>query len=177
MALDEVAEALRRAVTVLERRPDIGLHDDAPATARWERGMRIVASHANGATVQTDMPGELGGTGDQVSPGWLFRAGLASCAATCIAMRAATAGFELTTLEVKASSRSDTRGVLGMKELSGERVYAGPCDVQLRVRIAAAGVSDAELHALVAEATQCSPVPTAVWNAVPMALHVEVAES
>jgi len=176
MALHEVAEALRRAETVLERRPDKGLHDDAPATARWDRGMRIVASHANGATVQTDMPGELGGTGDQVTPGWLFRAGLASCAATCIAMRAATEGLALTTLEVIASSRSDTRGLFGMKEPSGEHVYPGPCDVQLRIRIAAAGASAQQLRALVEEATSCSPIPNAVKNAVPMTLHVEVAE-
>lgn len=177
MALDHVAEALRRAATVLERRPDMGLHDDAPATARWERGVRIVASHANGATVQTDMPGELGGTGDQVTPGWLFRAGFASCAATSIAMRAATEGIELTTLEVKASSRSDTRGVLGMADAAGEPVDPGPCDVQLRVRIAATGASEQRLRALVDDAMRCSPIPNAVKNVVPMALHVEVTEA
>jgi organic hydroperoxide reductase OsmC/OhrA len=177
MVMDEVAQALRRAATVLQRRPDMGLHDDAPATARWERGTRVVASHASGAKVQTDMPGELGGTGDQVSPGWLFRAGLATCAATCIAMRAATEGIELTTLEVKASSRSDTRGVLGMADDAGERVYAGPCDVQLRICIAASGASAQRLRALVDEAMRCSPIPNAVKNAVPMTLHVEVAEA
>jgi uncharacterized OsmC-like protein len=60
------------------------------------------------------MPSEVGGSGDQVTPGWLFRAGLASCAATRIAMAAAAEGIELATLEVRASSRSDTRGLLGM---------------------------------------------------------------
>jgi len=63
-----------------------GLLPDRPATARWERGTRVVASHANGAQMATDMPNELGGTGDGVTPGWLFRAGLASCAATSIAL-------------------------------------------------------------------------------------------
>ena len=37
-------------------------------------------------------------------------------------MEAAAAGFELTMLEVVASSRSDTRGVFGMAEASGEPV-------------------------------------------------------
>jgi hypothetical protein len=34
-----------------------------------------------------------------VTPGWLFRAGFASCAATCIAMGAAAQGIELASLE------------------------------------------------------------------------------
>lgn len=67
----------------------------------------------------------------------LFRAGIASCLATCIAMRAAQAGIELSALEVRASSRSDLRGLFGMKEATGEVVAAGPRGVQLVVRIAA----------------------------------------
>ena len=74
----------------------MGMHDDAPATARWRGGTRVVTSHANGIEIPTDMPGELGGSGDRVTPGWLFRAGLASCAATRIAMGAAAEGIELT---------------------------------------------------------------------------------
>src|SRR5580658_2633578 len=141
MTAQTIAAALQRVEAVLRRRPEIGLHDDAPAIARWEGGTRIVASHANGTRMSTDMPSELGGSGDQVTPGWLFRAGLASCLATRIAMGAATAGIELTLLEVLASSRSDARGLFGMADVSGEPVGAGPCDVQLLVRIAAAGVA------------------------------------
>lgn len=177
MRMDPIAEALQRAATVLERRPDMGLHDDAPATARWEGGTRIVATHASGKSMQTDMPCELGGTGDQVSPGWLFRAGLASCAATCIAMQAAKQGIALDTLEVKATSRSDTRGMLGLADAAGQPVYAGPCDVQLHVRIGAAGASAPQLRALVEDATRCSPIPSAVRSALPVALHVDVAGS
>ena len=95
MTTQRVAAALQRVAAVLRRRPEVGLHDDAPATARWEGGTRIVASHANGIRMSTDMPSELGGSGDQVTPGWLFRAGLASCFSTCIAMGAATEGIEL----------------------------------------------------------------------------------
>ena len=69
-SLQNVAAALQRVDAVLRRRPDAGLHDDAPATARWVIGMRFVAGHANGTQLPTDMPAELGGSGDQVTPGW-----------------------------------------------------------------------------------------------------------
>jgi len=174
MSTQELAAALQRAQNVLQRRPEMGLHDDAPAMARWQGGTRVVASHANGATMPTDMPSELGGTGDQVSPGWPFRAGLASCAATCIAMAAAAQGIELTTLEVRARSRSDTRGMLGMKEADGAPVHAGPCDMQLDVRIAARDVRPERLRALVEEGYRCSPIPTAVVSAVPLELRLEI---
>jgi len=177
MSLEEIAQALHRAQKVLSRKPELGIHDDAPATARWTGGVRVIASHANGSSMQTDMPAELGGTGDQVTPGWLFRAGLASCTATRIAMGAAAQGIELSALEVKASSRSDTRGLLGMPDGAGKPVCAGPSDVQMHVRIAAPGVSPQRLRALVEESQRCSPVPTAVQNALPVALHIDVAEA
>ncbi|MEJ7688909.1 MAG: hypothetical protein WKG52_19115, partial [Variovorax sp.] len=88
MTMQDIAAALQRVEAVLQRRPETGLHDDAPAAARWERGTRVVTHHASGAQMATDMPGELGGSGDQVTPGWLFRAGLASCAATSIVVSA-----------------------------------------------------------------------------------------
>ena len=80
---------MKRAATVFDRRPDMGLHDDAPATACWEGGTKVTARHANGHVVCTDMPQELGGGGGTVTPGWLLRAGFASCAASCIGMAAA----------------------------------------------------------------------------------------
>src|SRR3954466_3331235 len=102
MSAQEVSAALQRVESVLRRRPDMGLHADAPAIVKWDGGLRVTAQHANGKQVHTDMPGELGGTGDQVTPGWLFRAGLASCTATCIVMLAAREGIELETLELSA---------------------------------------------------------------------------
>ena len=174
MAAQDLAAALQRAESVLRRRPGLGLQDDAAATARWASGMRVVASHANGAQVVTDMPTELGGSGDQVTPGWLLRAGLAACAATRIAMGAATEGIELKTLELRASSRSDTRGLLGMAEDDGGPIDAGPRDVQLLVRISAHGVAPDRLRALV-EGSHCwSPVTAALQNAVPVTMHIEV---
>lgn len=174
MTTQDIALALRRAEKVFRRRPATGLHEDAPATARWQGGTRVVSSHANGMQVTTDMPPELGGSGDKVSPGWLFRAGVASCAATSIVMAAAAEGIELTNLEVFASSWSDTRGLLGMTQDDGKPVPSGPADLQLRVRIAAEGVEPARLHALVEEGCRRSPIPSAVRNAVPVALQIDV---
>jgi uncharacterized OsmC-like protein len=174
MSLHPLAGALERAKTVLQRRPDLGLHEDAPATARWQTGTRVVSRHANGTEVATDMPGELGGSGEHVTPGWLFRAGLAACAATSIVMRAASEGVALSMLEVRASSRSDARGLLGIADADGTPVYAGPGDMQLQVHIAADGVAAERLSALVENAVRCSPIPNAVQQATPVALRIEV---
>jgi uncharacterized OsmC-like protein len=174
MAATDISAAMTRFQTVLRRRPEVGLHEDAPATAHWSGDTRIAASHANGTQILTDMPTELGGSGDRVSPGWLFRAGFASCAATLIAMVAAERAIELDSLDVLVSSRSDTRGLLGMADPDGTPVYAGPGDLQTLVRISAHGVSAAQLHDLVHAACRRSPVACALQGAVPMALRIEV---
>lgn len=177
MSAQYVADAMQRVEGVLRRRPDMGMHDDSPATARWRGSTRIVTSNDKGIEVMTDMPGELGGTGDQVTPGWLMRAGLAACTATRIAMGAAAAGIELTKLELRASSRSDTRGLLGMTESDGAPIGAGPHDMQLHVTIAAHGVPAEKLRALVEESHRCSPVPCAIQEETPVELYIEVADS
>jgi organic hydroperoxide reductase OsmC/OhrA len=174
MSLHSLAGALERAKTVLQRRPDLGLHEDAPATARWLAGTRVVSRHANGTEIATDMPGELGGSGDQVTAGWLFRAGLAACAATSIAMRAASEGVALTMLEVRASSRSDARGLLGITGADGTPVYAGPDAMQLQVQIAADGVAAERLRALVDDAVRGSPIPNAVQRATALDLQIRI---
>lgn len=174
MPTQDLATAMQRVQNALQRHPRAGLHDDAPATARWSGGTRVVASHANGAQVLTDMPAELGGTGDQVTPGWLFRAGFASCAATSIVMAAAREGIALRTLELRVSSRSDTRGLLGMSDESGQPVDAMPGDVTLHVHIAADGIAPERLRALAEQGIACSPIPRAVQHAVPVALRIDV---
>lgn len=176
MSAQEIAAAMRRVEAIMQRRPDAALHPEAPATARLEGGMRVVASHANGAQIATDMPDELGGAGNDVhvTPGWLFRAGFASCAATSIAMGAAAKGIELGSLEVVASSRSDLRGLLGMTDADGAPVYAGPRDVELVVRIRAPGVAHDRLRQLVEERYRCSPVSSGVASAMPVQLRVVI---
>jgi organic hydroperoxide reductase OsmC/OhrA len=77
-------------------------------------------------------------------------------------------------LEVSARSRSDARGLFGMADVSGEPVGAGPCEVQLLVRIAAPGVSAQTLQTLVEDGNRCSPISAAVRAVVPIALRIEV---
>lgn len=173
MGMSKVKAALQRAESVFQRRPGAAVDEDAPASARWAGNTRVVTSHASGTEVETDMPVELGGTGDCVSPGWLFRAAIASCAVTSIAFMAAARGIELQALEVKATSRSDARGILGMDDGSGRPVYAGPGDMRLHVRIAAQGVAPEGLRALVEESLERSPIPSAVRTATPLVLDFE----
>jgi uncharacterized OsmC-like protein len=174
MSNQDIAKALQRAEAIFKRRPEVATHDDMPATARWQDGTRVVTHHANGKQVVTDLPSELGGSGDQVTPGWLFRAGLAACAATCINMAAATQGIVLAALAVEARSRSDSRGLLGMSEPDGVPVYVGPFDMQLHVQISAPGISPDRLHALVELGIRNSAVPSAVSHATPITLHIHV---
>ncbi len=174
MTHQDLATALRRAETVLRRRPDLGMQPDTTATSRWQGGTRVVTRHAIGTHVDTDMPSELGGSGDCVSPGWLFRAAIGSCAATSIVMAAASAGLPLGVLEVEVNSRSDARGLLGMREEGGTPIAPGPLELQVMVRIGAIGVEPARLHALVDEALRRSPIPCTARNACPMSVQVEV---
>ena len=174
MALQNVGAAVKRVMAAFQRRPEMGIHVDTPAVARWESGTRVLTRDAHGVEVATDMPVELGGSGDQVTPGWLFRAGIASCAATSITLVAASEGIELTALEVDVGSRSDARGLLGMSGPDGAPVYAGPFDVELRVTIAANGANAAELTALVERCLGHSPVPSALVTATPFALQINV---
>lgn len=173
MRIEDIAAAVQRVKAVLDRRPSAAIHDDAPAAARWQAGLHMVARHAEGAQVSTDLPVELGGDGAGVTPGWLLRAALASCLATRVAMEAAAAGIELSTLEVLATSRSDLRGLLGMVDATGEGVNPGPIDVQLHVRISAAGIPAARLRRLVEESHRSSPVAAALQDSLPVALSVE----
>jgi uncharacterized OsmC-like protein len=174
MAVADIAAAMQRAESVLRRRPAVGIHDDAPATARWQTGLRVIASHADGTHLSTDMPTELGGSGELITPGWLFRAGLASCLATCIAMNAAAEGIELTSLEVHVTSRSDLRGLLGMADGTGALVGAGPNEIHLTVRIAAAHVAGERLRLLVEESNRRSPISAVVRDAASLALRIEL---
>lgn len=177
MGMQDIASALQRVEAVMRRRPDMAISEDAPATACWQGGTRVITRHANGTQVISDMPAELGGSGGGPTPGWYFRASLASCAATSIALIAAAEGIELSALEVRACSLSDTRGLLGMRGADGQPIYSGPFNVELQVRIAAPGVMPDRLRALVESGICRSPVPDAVQRATPFALRIEIGEA
>lgn len=175
MGMEEIAAAMKRVASVLRRKPQAGVSEDSAATACWDGGLRASVRSDAGISVATDMPIELGGEASAVTPGWLLRAGLASCAVTRIAMAAAAQGITLQTLEARATSRSDVRGLLAIPEPDGSPVPAGPLAIALHVHIGAPGVPADRLRALVAEASGCSPVTCAVENALPVAMDVVVA--
>jgi uncharacterized OsmC-like protein len=177
MTAETISKAMERVRNVLSRRPEAGIHVDEPAVARWGQGLRVTCSHANGTRVATDLPSEIGGSGDQVTPAWLMRAALASCVATGIAAEAAARGIELTRLEVVADSTSDMRGLLGMADERGERVAAGPREVRLAVRVGAAGAAREQLAAIIDHSCRCSPVTAALESAVPVAVQIAIEPS
>ncbi|MES2718669.1 MAG: OsmC family protein [Pseudomonadota bacterium] len=174
MDIEHIAASMDRVATVLRRKPQAGLGEDAAATARWDGGLRTQVHSDAGQSVATDMPVEIGGEASAATPGWLLRSGLASCAVTRIAMAAAAEGISLHTLEVRATSRSDARGLFAIPEPDGRPVPAAPLAMELQVRIGAPGVGAERLRALVAATAGCSPVTCAIEQPLPVGLQVDV---
>ena len=174
MTLEQIAASMTRVAAALTRKPQAGLHDDAPATVRWAGGLRTVARSETGTELATDMPAAIGGDDTAPTPGWLLRTALASCAVTRIAMAAAARGITLATLEAHVTSRSDLRGLVGVAAPDGSAVPAGPLAMDLHVRIGAPGVDADTLRALVAATPGCSPVTCAVEQPLAVGLHIEV---
>jgi uncharacterized OsmC-like protein len=117
------------AVAYLTEHPEEARYTDSVARAVLVEGLRVKVEGPAGETVATDMPASVGGTNSAPSPGWLFRAALASCEATLIAMRAAQQGIEVRRLEVSVDSESDDRGILGIDP----NVPSGPLAIAVRV--------------------------------------------
>jgi AraC-like DNA-binding protein len=69
--------------------------------------------------------------------------------------------------------RCGTCGLPGMNETDGQPVNALPRDAVLQVRIEARGVSAERLRSLVTDAMHGSPIPGAVRDGMPIALHIE----
>lgn len=174
MSLQDVAAAMQRVQSTFKRRPASAVADDGLAVAHWQGGLSMRTVHASGLQVLTDMPPAIGGCGDQVSPGWLMRAGIASCLATRITMEAAARGIDLTALQVTADSRSDKRGMLGMQGENNASVPARPLQVQLHVILSANDASPDALRAMVEYCQPMAPVSDTVAHSVPIALSISV---
>src|SRR5207247_5552498 len=121
--------ALARASAYLSAHPDEARYADSVATARLDSGLRVLVEGPGGERLATDMPASVGGAGTGPSPGWVFRAAIASCVATLAAMRAAQLGLASAGLKVEVDSVSDDRGILGLDDA----VPAGPLSVRIRL--------------------------------------------
>jgi uncharacterized OsmC-like protein len=174
MSTQSIAAAIERVRSVIRRRPAVAVQADSPALARWQGGLRVVSAHPDGTQIVSDLPREMGGAGQAPTPGWLLRAALASCTAASIVMEAAQQGITLTRLEVRASSVSDIRGMLGMPTETGQPVTAAPVEMQLQVTLSAPGVAPAQLTALVEDCIHRSPVSAGLRETVPVSVHTEI---
>lgn len=177
MVLHELASTLDRLAELLNRHPDSGLQPDVPARVRWKGGARAVVCHVDGSELVTEVLGGPEVGREAITPSWLVRAGLASCALTSIAMAAAQDGINLEWLEVDVASHSDTRGALGIPGQGGAVVFAGPLDMRLCIRIGARNVAADRLRVLVESAYRRSPMARAIEHAIEIELAIDVADA
>jgi len=168
---DAIRSAIEGASAYLAEHPDEARYTDSPATARVVEGLRVRVDGANGESLETDMPGAVGGSGAVPSPGWYFRAAVAACVASLATMRAAQLGIAAFSVEVDVDSESDDRGILGLDA----SVPGGPLSVRIGLRVGGEGLGLEQMEELAVWAVEHCPVSDAVRRAVPV--HVEVAEA
>ena len=161
--------SLERAKRLFLEKPAAAKTCNARATEAWRDGLSCEVSGPGSERAITDMPEPLGGKAEGCNPGWLLRAGIASCAATVIAMRAAMQGIALNTLEVKVDSESDARGLVGIGDAP-----TALGNLRMSVKIGADGVPEAQLRELAAWGEATSPVSCTLRARPPVALDVLV---
>jgi uncharacterized OsmC-like protein len=163
-------ESLERAKRLFLEKPAAARKANTAAMAVWRQGLSCEVSGPAAERAITDMPEAMGGAGAGSNPGWLLRAGMASCAATAIAMRATMLGIALDTLEVRVESESDARGLVGIPD-----VQTALGNLRMSVRIGARGVDEAQLRALAAWGEAHSPVSCTLRDKPPVAVDIAVA--
>ena len=171
MPVSPIATALESVAATIKANPDKARAKYAPATATLADGLKCRVTGPSGEAIETDMGKAMGGGASAPNPGWYFRASIAACCSTVIAMNAARRGINLTTLEVTVEADGDNRGILGMDE----QVSAGHSSLRTNVRIAADNATPEQLQDLVRWAEAHSPVGRTVHDAAPNTLHIQLA--
>ncbi|MGH2685501.1 MAG: OsmC family protein, partial [Actinomycetota bacterium] len=82
--MDEIKRSIDGAVRYLSDHPDEARYTDTVARARLTEALRVEVEGPAGEHLVTDMPNAVGGRAEEPSPGWAFRAALASCLASTI---------------------------------------------------------------------------------------------
>jgi uncharacterized OsmC-like protein len=149
----QARDPLERARRVFLDKPAAARKVNPMATAVWRDGLLCEVTGPANEKVVTDMPEPMGGKGSGANPGWLLRAGMASCTATAIAMRAAMLGVELRLVEVSVESESDARGLVGIPD-----VPTALANLRMSIKLGADGVDEAVLREIAAWAEAHSPV-------------------
>lgn len=171
--MEAIRYAMEQAVQYLSEHPDEARYTDSYARARLGESLRVEVEGPAGTAIVADMPTAVGGRAEHPSPGWLFRAAIASCVASTIGMEAAREGIALSSLDVEVDSESDDRGMLGMDE----SVPAGPLSTRIRITARAEGVDDDRLRSVVERGAFRCPVCDATKRAVPVSLEIEASSA
>jgi uncharacterized OsmC-like protein len=170
------AERIRTAVGALRKvyaeHPEKAVGMDSFAVASLTGGLATVVEGPSGQRITTDMPNGVGGVAGAPTPGWYMRAGVASCTATVIAMRAAELAIPLRHLAVRVESLSNDIGMINDQD----GIPAGPLEARMSVEISAEGVSRETLAGIVDWGIAHSPIADALTRAVPMKVEVTVGE-
>ena len=167
---NEIGDAIAGAIEYLSEHPEEARYTDSEAVASLTGGLRVTVRDQAGRTIDADMPKGVGGDESAPSAGWLFRAALAACDVTLIAMRTAMLGVELTDMQITIDSESNDHGILGIDE----SIPAGPLSVRTRVRLGARNTDEDSLRELVEWAIAHCPVCDATKRAVPVTTEIEV---
>jgi uncharacterized OsmC-like protein len=165
----DVGESIENAVRYLSEHPNEARYTDSFARATLREALRVEVEGPDGLRLVTDMPAGIGGREEEPSPGWLYRAAIASCVASTIGMEAAREGVALRSLQVEVDSESDDRGILGMDE----SVPAAQLSTGVRVRAAADRVEEGRLRELLDRGAGRCPSLDATRRAVDVSLEIE----
>jgi len=165
-----IAAALEAVSAAIEANPEKARAKYAPATATLTNGLKCNVTGPSGESMETDMGKAMGGEASAPNPGWYFRASIAACCSTAIAMNAARRGISLTALEVTVEADGDNRGLLGMDE----NVSAAHATLRTNVKIASDNATREQLEDLVRFAEAHSPVGCTVRDAAPNTLRIDV---
>jgi uncharacterized OsmC-like protein len=170
MKAARIATALEILSATLSGNPERARTALPPVRALLLNGLTCRVTGTAGEQIDTDMPPSMGGGGSFPSPGWLFRAALAACSSTVIAMQAARLGIQLNLLEVSIEASADTRGILGQDDT----ISAGYSSIRTEVRIGSENAKPEQLIEIVHWANSHSPVCCTVRDAPANTLHVVV---
>jgi uncharacterized OsmC-like protein len=165
-----IATALETVSAAITANPEKARAKYASATATLADGLKCRVTGPSGERIETDMGKAMGGEASAPNPGWYFRASIAACCSTAIAMNAARRGINLTALEVTVEADGDNRGILGMDQ----NVSAGHAALRTNVKIAADNATPEQLDDLVRFAESHSPVGCTVRDAPPNPLRIDV---
>lgn len=168
--MTSIRAAIEKAIGYLSEHPDEARYTDSVAKASLQDSLRVEVEGPDGESIVTDMPRGVGGLAEHPTPGWLFRASVASCVASTVAMETAREGIDLEALDVEVDSESDDRGILGMDP----DVSAGPSSMNIRITVVATGTNPQRLREVAAAGAGRCPVCDATKRAVEVDVAVEI---